>query len=312
MARQPPEVAALLQRSNRLGADPRNTNYAGGNTSAKGKADRPGHRPAGRAAVGQGLRRRPGHADRGRAGRAAAGPAARAARRLPGRRARGRDGGRVRLLPARPGRRGAVHRHRHARPGRRCRTSTTCTPTPASRSPTAADGEALTRACFGDRVGWLPWRRPGFQLGLDIAEVQRANPAAIGVILGGHGITAWGATSEECEANSLEIIARRAAVPGRARRAGSVRPGAPRLRAAARGRAARAGRRAGPGHPRPGLHRPAPGRALHRRARRCWTSWPGRGTPRWPRSAPPARTTSCAPRSRRWCSTCRRRPRWTR
>ena len=72
---------------------------------------------------------------------------------------------------------------------------------------TAADGAALTRDCFGDRVRWLPWRRPGFQLGLDIAAVARDNPQAIGVILGGHGITAWGATSDECEAHSLEIIA---------------------------------------------------------------------------------------------------------
>ena len=71
---------------------------------------------------------------------------------------------------------------------------------------TAADGEALTKACFGDRVVWVPWRRPGFQLGLDIAAVQRAHPDAIGVILGGHGITAWGDTSDECEARSLEII----------------------------------------------------------------------------------------------------------
>jgi rhamnulose-1-phosphate aldolase/alcohol dehydrogenase len=71
---------------------------------------------------------------------------------------------------------------------------------------TAADGEALTKECFGDRVVWVPWRRPGFQLGLDIAAVKAANPRAIGVILGGHGITAWGATSDECEANSLEII----------------------------------------------------------------------------------------------------------
>jgi rhamnose utilization protein RhaD (predicted bifunctional aldolase and dehydrogenase) len=55
-------------------------------------------------------------------------------------------------------------------------------------------------------VLWVPWRRPGFQLGLDIAAAQRANPQAIGVVLGGHGITAWGATSAECEANSLEII----------------------------------------------------------------------------------------------------------
>jgi rhamnulose-1-phosphate aldolase/alcohol dehydrogenase len=71
---------------------------------------------------------------------------------------------------------------------------------------TAADGPALTKECFGDRVAWVDWRRPGFQLGLDIAAVKAANPQAIGVILGGHGITAWGATSEECQRNSLEII----------------------------------------------------------------------------------------------------------
>ncbi len=52
----------------------------------------------------------------------------------------------------------------------------------------------------------MPWRRPGFQLGLDIAAIAAANPQAIGVVLGGHGITAWGHTSEECEARSLEII----------------------------------------------------------------------------------------------------------
>jgi rhamnulose-1-phosphate aldolase/alcohol dehydrogenase len=72
---------------------------------------------------------------------------------------------------------------------------------------TAADGEQLTADCFGDRVRWVPWRRPGFQLGLDIAEIHRAHPDAIGVVLGGHGITAWGASSDECEARSLEIIA---------------------------------------------------------------------------------------------------------
>ena len=71
---------------------------------------------------------------------------------------------------------------------------------------TAADGPALTEACFGDRVVWVPWRRPGFQLGLDLAAIARDHPAAIGAILGGHGITAWGATSEACEANSLEIV----------------------------------------------------------------------------------------------------------
>ncbi|NAS26017.1 bifunctional aldolase/short-chain dehydrogenase [Herbidospora sp. NEAU-GS84] len=71
---------------------------------------------------------------------------------------------------------------------------------------TAADGEELTRRIYGDRVVWVPWRRPGFQLGLDIAAIKDANPQAVGCILGGHGITAWGDTSAECADNSLWII----------------------------------------------------------------------------------------------------------
>jgi len=71
---------------------------------------------------------------------------------------------------------------------------------------TAKDGEKLTAKAFGDKVVWVPWRRPGFQLGLDIAAIKAANPNAIGCILGGHGITAWGATSKEAEKNSLWII----------------------------------------------------------------------------------------------------------
>jgi rhamnulose-1-phosphate aldolase len=71
---------------------------------------------------------------------------------------------------------------------------------------TAADGEELTGTVFGDKVVWVPWRRPGFQLGLDIAAIKEKNPQAIGCILGGHGITAWGDTSEEAERNSLWII----------------------------------------------------------------------------------------------------------
>ncbi len=71
---------------------------------------------------------------------------------------------------------------------------------------TAADGEQLTKEIFGDRVLWVPWRRPGFQLGLDIAAIYDAHPEAIGVILGGHGITAWGTTSDEAESNSIWMI----------------------------------------------------------------------------------------------------------
>jgi rhamnulose-1-phosphate aldolase/alcohol dehydrogenase len=72
---------------------------------------------------------------------------------------------------------------------------------------TAKDGEKLTKKAFGDKVVWVPWRRPGFQLGLDIAAIKEQNPGAIGCILGGHGITAWGRTSAEAQKNSLWIIA---------------------------------------------------------------------------------------------------------
>jgi rhamnulose-1-phosphate aldolase/alcohol dehydrogenase len=74
----------------------------------------------------------------------------------------------------------------------------------------------------------VPWRRPGFQLGLDISAVHAANPDAIGCILGGHGITAWGRTSGECEQHSLEIIAaaqRFISDRGRADPFGPVLPG---------------------------------------------------------------------------------------
>lgn len=71
---------------------------------------------------------------------------------------------------------------------------------------TAKDGEGLTKKAFGEKVAWVDWRRPGFQLGLDIAALKASNPRAIGCILGGHGITAWGDTSDVAETNSLWII----------------------------------------------------------------------------------------------------------
>jgi rhamnulose-1-phosphate aldolase len=71
---------------------------------------------------------------------------------------------------------------------------------------TAKDGEELTGKIFGGTVVWVDWRRPGFQLGLDIAAIKEKNPEAIGCILGGHGITAWGDTSAECEKNSRWMI----------------------------------------------------------------------------------------------------------
>ncbi|QSE81702.1 bifunctional aldolase/short-chain dehydrogenase [Rhodococcus koreensis] len=198
-------IAELIARSNRLGADARNTNYAGGNTSAKGTdvdpvtgaevdlvwvkgsgGDLGTLKPAGLAAL---------RLDRVRA----------LTDVYPGLDAEddmvaafdyclhGKGGAAPSIDTAMHGLVNAPHvDHLH--------------PDSGIAFATAADGEELTRKCFGDRVVWVPWRRPGFQLGLDISAIAEANPQAIGCILGGHGITAWGSTSEECEQRSLEII----------------------------------------------------------------------------------------------------------
>ncbi|SEP02916.1 bifunctional aldolase/short-chain dehydrogenase [Amycolatopsis saalfeldensis] len=195
----------LVARSNALGADPRNTNYAGGNTSAKGSTVDPvtGGPTELLWVKGSG-------GDLGTLTEAGL-----AVLRLDRLRAlvevypgveredemvaafdyclHGRGGAAPSIDTAMHGLVDAPHvDHLH--------------PDSGIALATAADGAALTKECFGDRVAWVDWRRPGFQLGLDIAAVKAANPQAIGVILGGHGITAWGATSMECQRNSLEII----------------------------------------------------------------------------------------------------------
>ena len=73
---------------------------------------------------------------------------------------------------------------------------------------TAADGERLVSDCYGDDVGWLDWRRPGFDLGLAVRAHAAAHPRARGILLGGHGLICWGATSDECEATTLELVGR--------------------------------------------------------------------------------------------------------
>ncbi len=75
----------------------------------------------------------------------------------------------------------------------------------------AADGEALTKECFGEEVAWVPWRRPGFELALEIEAVHQERPDVRGVVLGGHGLTTWGDSSAACQASSLRIIAEAAA-----------------------------------------------------------------------------------------------------
>jgi len=200
------EVSQLIERSNRLGSDPRNTNYAGGNTSAKGVDTDPvtGGEVELLWVKGSG-------GDLGTLTEKGL-----AVLRLDRLRA---------LVDVYPG----VDREDemvaafdyclHGKGGAASPSMDTAMhglvdaphvdhlhPDSGIALATAVDGEALTKECFGERVVWVPWRRPGFQLGLDIAAIKAANPQAIGVILGGHGITAWGSTSDECEARSLDII----------------------------------------------------------------------------------------------------------
>jgi rhamnulose-1-phosphate aldolase/alcohol dehydrogenase len=198
-------AAELITRSNRLGADPKNTNYAGGNTSAKGTEIDP--------VTGETVELLWVKGSGGDLGTLT--DSGLAVLRLDRMRAltnvypgldredemvaaldytlHGKGGAAPSIDTPMHGLVDAAHvDHLH--------------PDAGIAIATAADGEALTATIFGDSVVWVPWRRPGFQLGLDIAAIKDANPQAIGCILGGHGITAWGDTSADCEANSLRII----------------------------------------------------------------------------------------------------------
>jgi rhamnulose-1-phosphate aldolase/alcohol dehydrogenase len=74
----------------------------------------------------------------------------------------------------------------------------------------AADGRALTQEIFGDDIGWLPWIRPGYALGLRLRQFVREHPRAKGVILESHGMFTWADTSKACYERSLEVINRAA------------------------------------------------------------------------------------------------------
>jgi len=68
------------------------------------------------------------------------------------------------------------------------------------------DSERLTREVFGGEIGWLPWQRPGFDLGLRLGALAGDNPALVGVVLAGHGLFTWGDTSKQCYATTLRVI----------------------------------------------------------------------------------------------------------
>jgi len=200
-----PAAADLIARSNRLGADPKNTNYAGGNTSAKGSETDP--------VTGEPVELLWVKGSGGDLGTLT--ESGLAVLRLDRLRAlvdvypgvdredemvaafdyclHGKGGAAPSIDTAMHGLVDAGHvDHLH--------------PDSGIAIATAAEGEALTKEIFGGKVVWVPWRRPGFQLGLDIAAIKADNPHAVGCILGGHGITAWGDTSQEAETRSLWII----------------------------------------------------------------------------------------------------------
>ena len=70
----------------------------------------------------------------------------------------------------------------------------------------SADSRALTQEIFGGTVGWLPWRRPGFELGLWLHRFTEENPTSRGVILEAHGLFTWGDTQKECYETTLDVI----------------------------------------------------------------------------------------------------------
>lgn len=70
----------------------------------------------------------------------------------------------------------------------------------------AKDSQAITKEIWGDQMGWVPWQRPGFDLGLKLEKCLNENPGIRGIVLGGHGLFTWGDTSYDCYINSLEVI----------------------------------------------------------------------------------------------------------
>lgn len=197
-------VAELIGRSNRLGSDPTVTNYGGGNTSAKVR--RPNPATGGESEV---LYVKGSGGDLGTL--TAAGLAELERDRLVGLdgvyRGVAHEDEMVGLFPycsfgtggATPSIDTPMHAlvdlphvdHLH--------------PDSVIALACAADGEKLVQQIWGGTVAWVPWQRPGWELGKMMREIA-ADPTVIGAVLGGHGMTAWGRSSDEVEKRSLKII----------------------------------------------------------------------------------------------------------
>jgi rhamnulose-1-phosphate aldolase/alcohol dehydrogenase len=71
---------------------------------------------------------------------------------------------------------------------------------------TAKDGERLTGEVFGDEIAWVPWQRPGFDLGLKVGRLAEEKRSLAGLVLGSHGLVTWGPTSKDCYRTTLRVI----------------------------------------------------------------------------------------------------------
>ena len=70
----------------------------------------------------------------------------------------------------------------------------------------AKDGKKITEQLFGGTIGWVEWKKPGFELGLQLKQCLDENPGIRGIMLGSHGLFTWGDTAYESYLNTLEVI----------------------------------------------------------------------------------------------------------
>ena len=71
-----------------------------------------------------------------------------------------------------------------------------------------ANSEEITKQVFEGTVGWMPWMRPGYELGCRLKAYNEAHPGLRGIVLGGHGLFSWGDTSQSCYENTVALIER--------------------------------------------------------------------------------------------------------
>ncbi|MBI3671903.1 MAG: bifunctional rhamnulose-1-phosphate aldolase/short-chain dehydrogenase [Rhizobiales bacterium] len=82
----------------------------------------------------------------------------------------------------------------------------------------AKDSEKLTKEVFGNEMGYLPWQRPGIDLGIKLGRMAEEHPEYVGVVLGSHGLFTWANDARSCYDTTLRIINKAATWLERTRR----------------------------------------------------------------------------------------------